>query len=110
MLFGGGVSFAADGERPVCLKEIERLCPIVPTGLQQACLQAHVGQLSSECRKHLSQVNDDIDRLGRDCGADVDRFCTQPQTAAGQRANCLLAHRENLSARCQKALDAVSVK
>ena len=106
----GSVSFAAEGEQPVCLKEIERLCPIVPLGLQQACLQAHSSELSAECRKHVSQVNDDIDRLGRDCGSDVDRFCTTPQTAAGQRAACLMEHRDALSPACRKALDAVSVK
>jgi hypothetical protein len=110
MSCGSVASFAADAEEIPCLKEVQRLCPIVPVGLEQACLQAHANELSAECRKRVSQVNADIDRLGRDCGSDADRLCTQPQTAGGQRAACLLEHRDALSPACRKALDAVSVK
>ena len=68
---GGGVGMAADKEAPPCLAETQRICPKVPTGLVQACLQGHRGQLSPECRKHLGEVNDSIDRLDRDCRSDT---------------------------------------
>jgi len=102
-------ALAGDG-KPACLAETQRWCPMVPVGLVQACLQAHQRELSAECRKRLGQVNQNIDRLGRDCQSDVNRFCTQPQTAAGQRVVCLEAHREQLSPGCRKALDATSTE
>jgi hypothetical protein len=96
---------ADEVEKPPCLKETQTLCPLVPVGLVQACLQAHVSELSETCRKRVPEMNDDIGRLDRACGSDVARFCTEPQTAAGQRVDCLFKHREQLSHRCQDVFD-----
>ncbi len=90
---------------PPCLKETQTLCPLVPVGLVQACLQGHDSELSEGCRKHVGQMQNDIDRFDRNCSEDVARFCTQPQTAAGQRVACLLQHRDALSRRCQDVFD-----
>jgi hypothetical protein len=110
LALGAAVAVADEKDEPACLRETRTICPLVPTGLVQACLQGHVDQLSSSCRKHLSEVNDAIDRLGDSCGADADRFCPEQQTEAGQRAECLVKHRDELSPRCRKTFDAVTPK
>jgi hypothetical protein len=107
---GGAVAVAADKEEPTCLAETRRICPLVPTGLVQACLQGHRSELSPECRKHLGEVNDTMNRLERDGRSDTQRFCPGPQTAAGQRAACLSEHVDELSPRCREAYDAASHK
>ena len=109
-IVGGAVAVAAEDDAPICLAETQRLCPLVPVGLVQACLQAHRSELSAECRKRVGQVNADIDRLNRDCRSDANRLCPGPQTSAGQRAACLAEHRDELSPTCRKAFDAVSTK
>ncbi len=110
VVLGAVTARGADDDKPACLAETQRLCPLVPVGLVQACLQAHQSELSPECRKHLSRVNDEIDRMSRDCSGDLARFCTEPQTRAGQRAECLTRHRDDLSQKCRDTLDAMSAK
>lgn len=109
-MLGGTVALAAEGDDPICLAETQRLCPLVPVGLVQPCLQAHVSELSAECRKRVGGINDEIDRLDRDCRSDTERLCSEPQTAAGQRVACLAKHRDALSPACQKTLDAASTQ
>ena len=101
----GAPALADELEKPPCLQETQTLCPLVPVGLVQACLQAHDSQLSDGCRKHVGEMNDVVGRFDRNCTDDVARFCPQPQTAAGQRVECLLQHRDALSRRCQNVFD-----
>jgi len=107
-LLGGTVAVAADRDEPICLAETQRLCAFVPVGLVQPCLEAHMSELSAQCRKRVGGINDEINRLDRDCQSDTERLCSQPQTAAGQRVACLAKHRDALSPACQKTLDAAS--
>jgi hypothetical protein len=107
---GGTIAWAGDEPEPPCLAETQRLCPLVPVGLVQGCLQGHESELSARCRTHVSSIHTDIDALDQDCSADVARLCPTPQTAAGQRVACLVEHRDALSPRCSKVIEDQSAK
>jgi hypothetical protein len=106
----GTMAWGGDEPEPPCLAETQRLCPLVPVGLVQGCLQGHESDLSARCRAHVTSIHTDVDALDRDCSADVARLCPTQQTAAGQRVACLVAHRTTLSPQCSKVLEAQSAK
>jgi hypothetical protein len=102
---GAPSAIADDDEKPPCLAETQRFCRIMPVLLVQTCLQGHASELSERCRKHVSETNDEIARVDGSCGSDLARFCSGPQTYAGQRVECLYAHRDALSRPCQDVFD-----
>ena len=110
----GGTTSAvrADEGEPPCLKDMQRLCPLVPdTGSYvQGCLEQYRDQLSAECRKNLGGATDNRERVRAACGSDTDRFCNNLELGGGQQVGCLIKHREALSSRCRDVLDAESEK
>lgn len=99
---------------PPCLQDTIRLCPLVPVGLVEACLEAKVDngdKVSADCRKRIMNINDDTTKLMDACQSDVSRYCDQTtQTYAGERVKCLAVNREKLSAGCRKTFEKLSEK
>jgi hypothetical protein len=99
---------------PPCLKDTQRWCAQVPGagGWIQGCLEQHLGDLSSECRKHVGQTFDTSDKIKTACDGDIERYCDEGYRAygGGQRVACLVKNRDSVSARCRKALDAAVPK
>lgn len=99
-----------DEKAPPCLGDVKRLCGLVPPAgpFVQECLEARWGQLSPECRKHVDDLTKDAIELATACRGDLARFCPYAGQWAGGRATCLVDHRNDLSAKCKKELDAKS--
>jgi len=99
---------------PPCLKDTERWCSQVPGagGWIQGCLEQHLDDLSSECRKHVGQTFDTSDKIKTACDDDIERYCDEGYRAygGGQRVACLVKNRDSVSARCRKALDDAAPK
>jgi hypothetical protein len=109
----GGAAFAhADEKAPPCLRDIKRLCGLVPPAgpFVQECLQGHRGQLSPECSQHVNELTRDTLVLVAACRWDLARFCPGAQDVAGGRASCLVSHRDDLSPKCRDQLNAESSK
>ena len=99
---------------PPCLKDTQRWCAQVPGvgGWIQGCLEQHLNDLSSECRKHVGETYDTSHKIKTACDDDIERYCDEGYRAygGGQRVACLVKNRDSVSARCRKALDDAAPK
>ena len=99
---------------PPCLKDTQRWCSQVPGagGWIEGCLEQHLNDLSSECRKHVGQTFDTSNKIKTACDDDIERFCDRGYRAygGGQRVACLVNNRDSVSAACRKALDEAAPK
>jgi len=101
-------AYGADDDPP-CLKDTQRWCAQIPGagGWIQGCLEQHMDELSSECRKHVGKTTDTSDKIKAACDDDIERYCDDGYRGygGGQRVGCLVKNRDSVSARCRKALD-----
>jgi Golgi apparatus protein 1 len=95
-----------------CKSDTQKLCKDVTPGEGRiaACLDSKENQLSSGCREtwngtkvEVSQRLDKADvAFRKNCGKDVQKYCSDVPSGRGRLLNCLDNYRSDLSSSCQK--------
>lgn len=94
-----------------CKSDISKFCGDVTPGKGRvaACLQSKEDKLSESCRTAYVGALDDLSKrmeraelaFRRECGPDVQKFCSEVPSGQGRLWNCLENHEGNLSNSCK---------
>ncbi len=100
-------SSAAAVRGGACKEDVAKFCANVPAGKGRIreCLQAHLPDLSAQCRAQLTLAT----RRGwahGPCAEDVRKFCSEVPPGQGRLRVCLEQHRNELSPACGERLAA----
>jgi hypothetical protein len=98
--------------KTTCQGDIEKLCSDVTPGEGRimACFDAKSDQLSPGCKKEWTatqaRVSEKMDRtnlaLRKNCGKDINQFCSNVPEGRGRILECLNLHQLSLSPSCKK--------
>ena len=102
----GGVTYAAEGERP-CAEEIAKYCKDVNPGGGRIlnCLNEHQKDLSITCIRKLEESKQKLMEAQQACTGDLEKFCKDVQPGQGRILNCLREHAQELSPACSQMID-----
>ncbi len=95
-----------------CKTDIEKFCSNVSgdRGAKMKCLSDHQKELSSECQAKLEMKKKRMEEFKKDCGGDVEKFCSGIEAGRGKKWECLKTHQSQLSSACQQRLEAKQKK
>jgi hypothetical protein len=121
--FCSGLAVGAQtADKNACSDDIAKFCknfqgdPAATLG----CLEEHEGELSEACREYEAKMEgrrgearEDAKvrmRFGRDCGADIDKFCRNVDPAQQGLVKCIDDHKADLSLSCSEWLKAIKTE
>jgi hypothetical protein len=94
-----------------CGADIKQFCSGVKPGGGRiaACLESRQDQLSSQCKETWTTAKTDISKridradvaFRKQCGADVQKFCSDVPSGKGRLLSCLGDHQSELSSSCK---------
>jgi hypothetical protein len=94
-----------------CKADIEKQCSDVSPGEGRiaACLNSKEDKLSPQCRNSWisakAKVSEKLDKtelaFRKDCGPDVQKFCSNVPSGRGRLMDCLGQHEQDLSGSCK---------
>jgi hypothetical protein len=94
-----------------CGTDINKYCNGVKPGQGRiaACLESRQDQLSSQCKDTWTSAKADLSKrmdradvaFRKQCGADVQKFCSDVPSGKGRLLSCLGDHQSELSASCK---------
>lgn len=94
-----------------CGADINKYCSGIKPGEGRiaACLQGRQDQLSSQCKDTWTSAKADISKridsadvaFRKQCGSDVQKFCSNVPSGKGRLLSCLGDHQSELSASCK---------
>ena len=94
-----------------CKTDVQNLCSDITPGQGRiaACLDSKQDQLTPDCHtawiSTKAEISKRIDKADvafrRDCGADVQKFCSTVPSGQGRLLSCLGQHEDGLSNSCQ---------
>jgi hypothetical protein len=102
-----------------CKVELESYCKAVTPGEGRvlACLYAHEDKLSGRCEYALYDAAAQLEHaigaltyLANECKADMQQHCANIQPGEGRLAMCLKKNEQQVSARCQQAINDVGLE
>lgn len=109
----------ANSVKEGCNKELESYCSNVTPGEGRvlACLYAHEDKLSGRCEYALYDAAAQLERaigaltyLANECKADLQEHCADIKPGEGRLAACLKKNEEQISPRCQQAMEDVKLE
>ncbi|HVP31915.1 MAG TPA: hypothetical protein VMW35_22435 [Myxococcota bacterium] len=111
VLASAGSAAAQAGPGPgggACRDDMARLCANVPRGGGGVarCLQEHEADLSPPCRDAMAAHRAHRDAIESSCQAELAGVCKDSGQRPRLRLQCLRTHKDQLSAACQKAIEA----
>jgi hypothetical protein len=97
---------ALAAEEQPCWGDIATFCPDVARGggAMIDCLSTHQDQLSPACQGYMATLNQKMNEISKPCQDDIDIFCPDAKSGAGNIANCLKDHISDLSTECQESM------
>lgn len=116
---------AATNEGPLetfmqgCKTELETYCKNVTPGDGRviACIYAHEDKLSGHCENALYDSAQQLENavaalayLATECDADIEKHCSNVEPGEGRIMDCMEPHLNNVSKRCQKAMQEVGLE
>jgi hypothetical protein len=95
-----------------CKSDIDQFCSKVNPGegRMAACLNSVEDQLSSGCKKTWTDTKTGISKkidkadvaFRKDCGEDVQKYCSDVPSGRGRILSCLNGHKDSLSSSCKQ--------
>lgn len=105
MLLGTAMpAFAGKGP---CFDDVKKLCKNVKAGKGRvtACLDAHVDELSADCKVYRLKQGAVYAAWHSACKEDVTKFCSTVESGKGRIITCLAKHQGDLAPACRAQLD-----
>lgn len=94
-----------------CGSDVDKLCSGVTPGEGRiaACLESKEDQLSDSCKTAWKSTKQDLSKrmdqadvaFRKNCGSDVQKFCSDVPSGKGRLWSCLDQHRSDLSNSCK---------
>ena len=103
------IAIASEG----CKVELEKYCKDVTPGEDRLlkCLEAHEDKVSHRCEYALFKASNRFEEflmafkhLAHECASDIDSKCPGIPAGDGRIAQCLIDHKDKVSAQCTQAM------
>ncbi len=101
------VSSTAIAQTRPCADDFRKFCSHVERGNRLAmaeCLREHANELSPACRERAQNLKTQFGTMRVACEEDVRNFCGDVAPGQGRIAQCMRAHRSELSEECRNAV------
>ncbi len=106
--------------KAACKSDIDKLCSDIKPGEGRvaACLKSKENELSSECTQARSNLKAKVEArmnkaelaLRKNCGSDVQKFCSNVPSGGGKIMECLGEHTSDLTNSCKSFQSKVAEK
>lgn len=98
------------GMHRACSADVEKFCKDVAPGHGRIaiCLNEHASDLSATCKPVAQDIATKMNepmQMHADCGADVQKLCSDVPAGSGRTGFCLGEHAAELSPACKKHMD-----
>ncbi|HVQ62846.1 MAG TPA: cysteine rich repeat-containing protein [Burkholderiales bacterium] len=92
---------AKKGDGP-CAADAKKFCAgEKPGGGRIAkCMKSHESELSGACRSEMKRVEERVEQVKEECGADAKKFCQGIRPGQGRILACLKSHQAELAPAC----------
>ena len=64
------------------------------------CMKSHQAELSPACQSEMKRVEERIEQVKEECGADAKKFCQGIKPGQGRILACLKSHQSELAPAC----------
>ncbi|MCC6274468.1 MAG: cysteine rich repeat-containing protein [Leptospiraceae bacterium] len=89
----------------VCKEDIQKYCKDVPRagGKLHQCMDSHLNELSVDCKKRHTHMNEEMKDRHAKCSEDIHKFCSDVEPGQGRMRDCMQKNKDKLSPDCKKA-------
>jgi Cysteine rich repeat len=95
-----------------CKNDVQRLCNDITPGEGRiiSCLDSKSDKLSERCKNSLTEANEKVSKkmdqaeisFRKNCGSDVQKFCSEVPSGRGRLMSCLGEHENQVSNSCKQ--------
>jgi hypothetical protein len=92
---------AKKGDGP-CAADAKKFCgDVQPGGGRIAkCMKSHQAELTPACQAEIKRVEERVEQVKEECGADAKKFCQGIRPGQGRILACLKSHQAELAPAC----------
>ena len=92
---------AKKGDGP-CAADAKKFCgDVQPGGGRIAkCMKSHQAELTPACQAEIKRVEERVEQVKEECGADAKKFCQGIRPGQGRILACLKSHQSELAPAC----------
>jgi len=89
-----------------CKDDIKEFCSDVERGDGKIhkCLVDNKEKVDAECKADMEKRKEKMEARKEACEDDVQKYCSKVEKGDGHIRECLVSHKENLTADCQESL------